>query len=751
MASKGMSAGQQWVEGNVLSEFTTANNRRKLNPAKIAKHVKAQIQNDRREMGLAEVLDWEDFCEGAMSLPTSSGYQWCGGDDPRVAKYMARMAKHKKNPSQVARPRPKSDPVHKIAEHPLRKFFSTSTDLRDPMMVAEGLYKIGRIREHDVKFTAAKIEYVPRPPIVSIMGHVDHGKTTLLDYLRQTTVAQGEAGGITQTVGAFTVKVGGNSDDGTSARDESTITFIDTPGHAAFKEMREAGVFCTDIIVLVVATTDGVQPQTLEVIEMANKHHVPIIVAANKIDRNPNIEPIKRQLREAGIRFDGEGGEVLICDISALHGTNVSELLDLIQLQASMMELVVPVPSRAEVMVCDSRSPHKRYVGAIVRCGELKPGMVLAGGMNFASVTKLFAEDGKTELKSAHPGTPVLIEGFKLLPKPGVCLFQLANLNTAQRYYELMKEVYACEGGRETYLQILQAEQRGNVWNRKPVGAHADRVWESKPFNIIVKAGTFGQLQALMRLLYELPSDIEGVHLVLKLAEVGGMDDHDTVILGGTEQPGAILVFGHTTPTNFMQLPTYVHLYQFDVVYHGIQWLKEQIVACLPKKIYWKTVARAKVLQTFRASQAGEGNAAGLSVTMGKITAAGTVRVLRKVGVRKLGSKSSNALETQEEEIYHGHIKQLRRFKAEVPSVDTGVECGMILDDGFIFRVEDIVEEVLKVEIDLDVEEVFSAAMKREEEALRLQKEAAEAAEVEQNQKLSALNDDESTQILGAA
>jgi translation initiation factor IF-2 len=657
----------------------------------MAHFVQAKIQNDRRDHGLPEVVDWEAFAEGAVYIPTKSGPVWCGTDDPRTQKFMARKDKLKEKPFQIARRDPGEDPAVKLEDHPLRPYFSEPCDINDPMTIADGLYKAGRIKSYDVKHAAARIQYKSRPPIVSIMGHVDHGKTTLLDFLRKSNVAAKEAGGITQSVGAFSVKTG----------ETEHITFIDTPGHQAFTEMRRAGAACTDIIVLVISVIDGIQPQTREVLDLAREAKVPLIIAANKIDRQRDTGPIKKALRELDVQLEDDGGEIQFVPISGLTGEGVPALLEAIQLQAALSELSAPEPSRAEIYVIESRTPDQPEVCGVVKCGVVKAGMTFASGITFATVTKVCDEAGNPQ-RQVGPALPVVLSGFKLLPKPGSTLFQLSSYDHGEKYYTLMQEVYKVEGKRESYLQALRQETKGNIWNRKPENDNAYRAFDAIPFNICVYAATFGQLQALLSLLYALPQ-LDGVHLAMKYAEVGGPDDSTVGIMMGMQQAGAVLIFGKVQSRNHMEFPSRIEVFQFDVVYHGVEWLKKRLVGCLPKKKAERILATAQCKQIFRASQAGQGNAAGLFVTKGTIHDSQDVAVLR---APKKGEEPVK--------IFSGKIKELRRFKDIVPSVDAGLECGMILHDGFQFKPGDILSCFEVYEEEPDVEAIYTAAEDRE-------------------------------------
>ena len=752
-----------FTEGVAKEGATVDGNRRRFNPSTVGHQVKNRVQQDRMDHSLPEVVSWDDFAEGAVCIPTRSGPLWVGADDPRCERYMKRKTKMEKNPLQMARKQPKTDIAKELETHPLREYFSTPSDLNNPITIADGLAKAGLIKAHEVKHMATQLKWEPRPPHVSIMGHVDHGKTTLLDYLRNTNVAAGEAGGITQSIGAFRVNVakvlrrergepepepvatpaitaaktaaaqpraagGGsvlaakeNADgplvqkksptagiDAPLMKDEVSdfITFIDTPGHAAFKEMRESGAAATDLALLIVSVTDGVQPQTEESVAILMERKVPFIVVFNKIDRDENVAPHMDKLRDVGVEFEEDGGDTMWIGVSALHGTNIPELLEMIQLQTSMLELATPTPARAEILVIDSHNKHKTKVAGIVRTGVAKHGQTLASGTTYATVKKLFDETGEKEIRRASVGEPVLLEGFKVLPKPGVVLFQLQSDTFGDRYHHLMKEVYQAEGSRESYLQTLNAERMGRIYDRKPDN-NEKAVYDATPFNLSVKASSFGQLQAVMRLLYELPP-LEGVQLVIRGGEVGGITDYDVLGLMGKQQPGGVLVFGDIRNANRLDLPEFIEVYSCQVVYHGIDWVKEKLVSMMPKQYNERVVAEARVKQTFRASQAGKGNAAGLDVQQGTLVVTESFRVMRPVPKKK----SDEVPEMLK--VYEGEAKELRRFKEQVKSVEEGLECGVIMNEDFTFRVGDIVQQVVKDIIERDVDEEIRKALELE-------------------------------------
>lgn len=711
--------GPQWQDGVVDPRYSSEGNIRKLNPDTMAHYVKATIQNDRREMGLGEIYDWNEFAKDAIYIPTRSGPLWVGSDDPRAAKFVRRREKLKVNPMQKSRPKPGPDPAVSLQDHPLREYFTTTTNLNDPLSVANNLHRAGRIRELDIKHTAAHIQYFPRPPVVTIMGHVDHGKTTLLDYLRKSNVVAGEAGGITQNIGAFQVQTSNGF----------PITFIDTPGHAAFSTMREAGASATDIIILIVSAVDGVQDQTKEVISLAQEKGVPIVVAITKIDRQPKCDYVKDQLRELGLELEEDNGDVQLVKICAKDGTGIPDLLEILHLQAELCEISSPDPCRAELTVLESKRQDVTEVAAIVRCGVVKVGQVMVAGLSYGVIKKIINDRGEI-ITEATPSTPVVVHGFKVDPKPGTILLQVSSEPHAQKFYRFMRDVYSTEGGREDYLQLMNQERQGHLWNRKPDN-NLVRQFATKAFILICKAATFGMLQALMKSIYELPR-LEGISMDIKVTEVGGLKDYDVVMAGGTGQPACILLFGDSANTSKLDVPSHVRLIQFKVLYHGIEELKEAFVSSLPKIKRVRVLAAAECLETFRASQAGRGgNAAGMKVLTGTVEADYLhCRVLRKkghldtwvYGAKKAGSEEKGVAaemcngdeELPYDVVYDGQIKELRRFKELVPCVETGLECGVIMHDGFSFRKGDILEQTEIYEVERDVTEEYEAAAKRE-------------------------------------
>eukprot|EP00744_Colponema_vietnamica_P017590 GILI01024739.1.p1 GENE.GILI01024739.1~~GILI01024739.1.p1 ORF type:complete len:562 (-),score=61.01 GILI01024739.1:75-1550(-) len=467
--------------------------------------------------------------------------------------------------------------------------------------------------------------------------------------------------------------------------------------------MREAGAAITDIIVVVISAVDGVQPQTEEVIQIARTSNVPMVIAVSKIDRRNDIEHIKVRLRALDVELEEDGGDVQLVKISAIEGTGVPELLDAIRLQAELCEIMTPTPSRTEILIIESKTGAKsNEVSGIIRCGQLKTNMTFVSGLTFGTI-KVFHDEHKQQLMTATVGDPVTFTGFTMLPKPGNVLLQVSGEEHAKNFHLFMKATYKAEGGREQFLQTMQREATGNFFNRKPDNNNV-RAFDSKPFNLVCKAETFGMLQALLKMVYDIPK-LPGLALQVKITEVGGLKDADIAIAGGTNQPGAFLVFGKCRDDYFMSIPSYMHEIRFDVLYHGIETLKEKMVSTLPKLKKVRELATATCSQVFRASQAGKGNASGLIITAGTFTAdCPTVQVLRRL------NKDDEDLTV----VHEGPIRELRRFKDIVPSVEAGLECGLILHDDFMFQVGDTLKQVEHYEEDRDVATEVAAAVELE-------------------------------------
>lgn len=378
-------------------------------------------------------------------------------------------------------------------------------------------------------------------------------------------------------------------------------------------------------------------------------------------------------------------------------------------MQALMSEIQTPTPSRVEISVIEARGGANSEVCGIVRCGIMKPGVTLCGGLTYCTVRQMYDEAGQV-LTAAHPSTPVMLRGFKAHPKPGTVLMQVSSESHAEKYYNFMRDVFSVEGKRELYLQTLNQERVGNFYNRKP-DHNNTMATDDVQVNIIVKAETFGSLQALLKQVYELPK-LDGVRTIMKLTEVGSLSDMDMCLVGGGGgQKGCILVYGKAPDRCSFEPGIGTHVIRFDVLYHGIQAFKEALVGYLPKEKITRVMATAECLQVFKASQAGRnGNAGGMIVTTGQIVSDHlNFRVMRKM-------KKTDEVLTM---VYEGQMKELRRFKELVPSVEQGLECGVIMFDEFSFKPGDILQQIETFDAPVDVDAKFATAVAKEEQARR--------------------------------
>lgn len=333
-----------WQDGQLDPRYSSEGSMRKLNPDTMAHYVRATIQNDRREMGLGEIYDWHEFAKDAIYIPTRSGPLWVGSDDPRAAKFVRRRAKMKVNPLQRARKKPGPDRAKQLENHPLREYFTTATTLSDPLSVAQNLHRAGMIREYDIKHTAAKISYQPRPPsspswVTSITAKPPCSTICVTPTSPPARRAELHRASVPSPWPYPSRRAPASTPPSTC-----TITFIDTPGHAAFTAMRAAGASANDLIVLVVSAVDGVQPQTREVIDLAHEHHLPLVVAVTKIDRRPVSPELRRALTDAGLALEEDGGDVPVVGVCGKDGRGVPALLEAILLQAELAEISTPTP-----------------------------------------------------------------------------------------------------------------------------------------------------------------------------------------------------------------------------------------------------------------------------------------------------------------------------------------------------------------------------------------------------------------------
>jgi translation initiation factor IF-2 len=484
-----------------------------------------------------------------------------------------------------------------------------------------------------------------RPPVVTIMGHVDHGKTTLLDVIRKTNVAAGEAGGITQHIGAYTISVSHPE----RKKDLAQITFLDTPGHAAFSAMRSRGANVTDIVVLVVAANDGVMPQTMEALNHAKAAKVPIIVAVNKID-HPNANPmrVRQQLQEKGLAPDEWGGETIFADVSALTKQGVDKLLEMILFQADLLELKANPNRRAKGNVIESGlSPGGPTATVLVRKGTLHVGDAVICGNYWGRVRALINEEGK-RLKQAGPSEAVKLLGLNGVPDAGLEFSVLEDEKTARE--EAEKRVL------ESRAQPAELRPKVTLENLFDTLATA----QSKVLKVVVKADTQGSVEAIVEALKKIESD--QVSLEIIHSGVGTITESDVHLASASR--GLILGFHTRIDVGVSDIAKRegVQIKLYSIIYELIDEIKEAMAGLLEPILKENVTGVAEVRKVFELSKGGK--VAGCVIASGRITR-GKARVMRRKSL-----------------IYEGSIQALRRFQDEVSEVRAGMECG-IRFDGF--------------------------------------------------------------------
>jgi translation initiation factor IF-2 len=493
-----------------------------------------------------------------------------------------------------------------------------------------------------------KEELKTRGPIITFMGHVDHGKTTLMDAIRKTRVAAGEAGGITQHIGAYTVDYKG-----------SRITFLDTPGHAAFTAMRARGAHVTDIVVLVVAADDGLMPQTLEAISHAKAApHVKIMVAINKIDLpSANVDRVKKQLQERELSPEDWGGDTIVCEVSATKGTGIDHLLEMMALQAEVMELkasptATPRGTVIEAQVEPGRGPTATV---IVQMGTLKTGDPFICGAYGGKIKSLMDDRGKP-IKEAGPSTPVRVLGFSGLPQAGDEFLVMESERSAKTLSE--------ERLLERRADKLSVPQRATL---ESLLETADG---KKHLRIVLKCDAQGSLEALSGALCQIESkkiDLEIVH-----AGVGPISESDILLASASNA----VVVGFNVKVESMAVNVAkreaVQVKLYSIIYELIDQMKEAMAGLLDPEHRETVIGHAEVKQIFKLSR---GIVAGCLVTDGRIARTARARVLRR-----------------RQPVYDGGLSTLRRFQDDVKEVRVGLECGIKLGDFNEYQVGDIIE-----------------------------------------------------------
>jgi translation initiation factor IF-2 len=500
---------------------------------------------------------------------------------------------------------------------------------------------------------------IPRPPVVTIMGHVDHGKTSLLDALRNTRVVAGEAGGITQHIGAYQIE-----------KDGQKITFIDTPGHAAFTDMRQRGANITDIVILVVAADDGVKQQTADSLICARQAGVPIVVAVNKIDLpTANVDRVLADLTAYDVLTEALGGDVLSQQISAKENTNLDELLEKVLLQAEVLDLKANPDREAQGAVVEANV--EKGLGAVattlIQKGTLKVGDVFVAGATYGRVKALFKTDGKTRIDEAGPSTPVKVVGFNTCPGAGDILVVCDSEQKAKELAENRARIQ-----RERESAAYQAGLRESVAATFAGG----KIKERREMCVVLKADVQGSAEALARSLSELKLENEEAFVTVKVlvSEAGEVTKSDVAMASVT--PGTTIIAfncaaNYAATEDARQLG--INIEYYSIVYDAIESVESRMQEVLSPTPEGEYVGAAIVQEVFNIG--GVGNIAGSRCQDGIIKKGSNVRVMR-------GDKI----------LAESKVKSLRNFKAEVDSIETGDECGIGLMDFEEFLPGDIIE-----------------------------------------------------------
>ncbi|MCS7277230.1 MAG: translation initiation factor IF-2, partial [Aquificaceae bacterium] len=521
------------------------------------------------------------------------------------------------------------------------------------LQVAEALGFLAEIKIEEVKEEeeeALEEGTEPRPPVVVVMGHVDHGKTTLLDTIRKTRVAEREKGGITQHIGASVVEM----------PDGRKITFLDTPGHEAFTSLRARGAQVTDVAVLVVAADDGVMPQTVEAINHAKAFNVPIIVAVNKIDK-PGADPqrVRRELSELGLIPEEWGGDTVFVDVSAKTGQNVDTLLEYILLVADLLELKASSDKPARGTIIESKLDKQRGIVAtvLVQDGSLRVGDVFVAGTTYGRVRAMFDDKGR-KVKEAGPSIPVEVLGFEDLPMAGD-QFKVVEDERKARYIAEQRRIKKEQAEKVAKGLVLE-----EVFKKIQEG-------ELKEIRLIVKADTIGSLEALKKSLTELSTPDVSVRIIH--GDVGGITENDVML---AKASGAIVIGFNTRPdvkARETAEAEKVDVRLYGIIYEAIEDVKKALKGML-KPVEREIVhGSAEVRATFKIK--GVGTVAGCYVLDGKIVRNARARLIRNGVV-----------------IFDGKIESLKRFKEDAQEVAKGFECGIKLKDYNDIKVGDVIE-----------------------------------------------------------
>ncbi|MBE9568024.1 MAG: translation initiation factor IF-2 [Proteobacteria bacterium] len=503
------------------------------------------------------------------------------------------------------------------------------------------------------------LEVESRPPVVTIMGHVDHGKTSLLDYIRSSKIASGEAGGITQHIGAYHVETG-----------KGVITFLDTPGHAAFTSMRERGANATDIVIIVVAADDGVMPQTIEAVQHAKAAEVPIIIAVNKMDKEgADPDRVKTELGNYEIIPEEWGGDNIFVNVSALTGQGIDELLDTISLQAELMELKAAREGLARGVVLEASLDKGRGVTTtvLVQEGTLRKGDIMLAGEDFGRVRAMFDEFGHT-IEEAGPSLPVSVIGLSNTPNAGDEMQVLADEKTARDVAQNRQDK-----ARNMRLATQQANKLESMFDQMAAG-------DVKKLNVLLKADVQGTLHAISDSLMKLAADNDQVDVRIVGSGVGGINETDISLAAASNA----IVIGFNVRADAAARRSAaergVELNYYSVIYELIDEVTKALTGMLRAEFREQIIGMAMVQEVFTSPVFGQ--VAGSLVTEGVVRKDAPIRVLRDNVV-----------------IFEGELESLRRFKDAVKEVNSGTECGIAVK-GYEVQVGDQIEVFERVELE---------------------------------------------------
>ena len=536
----------------------------------------------------------------------------------------------------------------------------TSIDKEIPVNILENLakeygYKIELSDKLKSKSSLQKkdkiVKLIAKPPVVTVIGHVDHGKTTLLDAIRKTDVTKGEVGGITQRIGAYQVKI-----------DNKKIVFIDTPGHEAFTTMRARGVKATDVAVLVVAADDGVMPQTIEAINHAKAANVPIIVAINKIDKaNANVEKVKKGLTKYELVSEEWGGETLMVEVSALQNKGIEKLLEAISLQAELLDLKANPDIPAKGLIIETKLDKRRGIIAsvLIQDGSLKIGDYFIAGTSYGKIRSLVDDKGKS-IKKAGPSSPVEIIGFCKMPLAGDN-FQIVPDDKLAKIIINERE----EEGRSKIVEKLELSL-DNLFLEIKEG-------KIDKLNIILKTDTQGSLDALQEAIKKIKIENEEVKIDILHAGVGNVNETDVMLASASK--AIIIGFNIRPDANVQKIAKSekVDVRLHKIIYNLIDEIKSALKGYLKPKIEEYICGQAEVREIFKIPKIG--TIAGSYVLSGKLSNNDNIRVIRD---GKL--------------IYEGKVSSLKRFKEDVKEVNTGFECGIGVEKFNDIKIKDILE-----------------------------------------------------------